>query len=87
MKFLPPFAMGVLLLAGCAGAPPREPAHRVSPPAAAPSPGPELTMPGISPRPGADVASPTKATGPRFIRVLLSGGASMGAWPPMRRVA
>ena len=76
MKFLLTFATGILLLAGCAWAPPREPAHLESPPAAAPSPGPELTMPGISPRPGADVASSTKATEPRFIRVLLSGGTS-----------
>ncbi len=34
------------------------------------------TRPGISPRPGAEVASPSKAAGPRFIRVLLSGGTS-----------
>ncbi len=34
------------------------------------------TRPGISPRPGPDVASPSRTAGPRFIRVLLSGGTS-----------
>src|SRR5512141_720630 len=66
----------LLLLAGCAGAPPREPARREPPPASAPSTGAAPTRPGISPRPGADVASPSKAAGPRFLRVLRSGGTS-----------
>ncbi|MHB1025286.1 MAG: SpoIID/LytB domain-containing protein [Desulfobacteria bacterium] len=64
-------AAGILLLSGCAGAPPREPAPRVSPPASRPSTGPAPTQPEITTRPGAVVASPFEATGPRFIRVLL----------------
>jgi stage II sporulation protein D len=74
MKFLPFFAAGVLLLSGCAGVPPREPAPRVSPPAVRPSTGPAPTQPEVTTRPGPVVASPFDATGPRFIRVLLSGG-------------
>ncbi|HEX8042787.1 MAG TPA: SpoIID/LytB domain-containing protein, partial [Candidatus Deferrimicrobium sp.] len=66
----------LLLLAGCAGAPPREPAHRASPPPASPSTGPAPTRPGIAPGPGAVLAPPSEATGPRFIRVLLSAGTS-----------
>ncbi|MEK7365502.1 MAG: hypothetical protein AABZ68_02330, partial [Candidatus Deferrimicrobiota bacterium] len=76
MKFLPLFAAGILVLSGCAGAPPREPSHRVSPPASRPSTGPAPTRPGIIPRPGAVVASPSEAMGTRFIRVLLSGETS-----------
>ncbi|HLO09623.1 MAG TPA: hypothetical protein VK303_02970, partial [Desulfobacteria bacterium] len=68
MKSLLLFAAGILLLSGCAGAPPREPAPPVSPPAA--------TRPGAAPRPGAVVGSPSEAAGTRFIRVLLSGGTS-----------
>ncbi len=68
MKFLLLFAAGILLLSGCAGAPPREPAPPVSPPA--------VTRPGAAPRPGAVVGSPSEAAGTRFIRVLLSGGTS-----------
>ena len=68
MKLLPSILTGILLLAGCAGAPPREPVDRVSPPAP--------TRQGIAARPGAAVASPSGGTGPRFIRVLLSGGTS-----------
>jgi len=74
MKFLPLFAAGILVLSGCAGAPPREPAHRGAPPASRPSTGPAPALPGITTRPGAVVASPFEATVPRFIRVLLSGG-------------
>jgi len=66
----------LLLLAGCAGAPPRDPVHRVPPPASSPSAGPAPTRPGIIPRPGAVVASPSETTRSRFIRVLLSGGTS-----------
>ena len=76
MKLLPLCAAGILLLSGCAGAPSREPEHRVSPPASQPSAGPAPTRPGIPPRPGTVVASPSEATGPRFIRVLLPGGKS-----------
>jgi stage II sporulation protein D len=76
MKFLPLFAAGILVLSGCAGAPPREPSHRVSPPAPRPSTGPAPTRPGVTPRPGAVVVSPSEATGTRFIRVLLSGETS-----------
>jgi len=68
MKSLLLFAAGILLLSGCAGAPPREPAPPVSPPAA--------TRPGVAPRPGAVVETPSEAAGTRFIRVLLSGGTS-----------
>ena len=68
MKSLLLFAAGILVLSGCAGAPPREPAPPVSPPAA--------TRPGVAPRPGAVVATPSEAAGTRFIRVLLSGGTS-----------
>ena len=74
MKLLPLFAAGILVLSGCAGAPPREPAHPGAPPASRPSTGPAPAQPGITPRPGAVVASPSEATGTRFIRVLLSGG-------------
>lgn len=68
MKFLLLFAAGILLLPGCAGAPPREPAPQVSPPSPAPTP------PEVTPRPGPVVPSPVDTTKPRFIRVLLSGG-------------
>ncbi len=74
MKLLPLFAAGILLLAGCAGAPPRETAQREAPPASRSSTGPPPTQPGIAPRSGAVAASPFEATGPRFIRVLLSRG-------------
>jgi len=71
--------VALLFLTGCAGAPSRErarePAYRVSPPASRPSPGPP-PRPGIAPRPGIVVAVPSEAAGPRFIRVLLSGGRS-----------
>ena len=76
MKFLPLFAAGVLLLSGCAGAPSREPAHPAPLPASRPSVGPAPARQGITPRPGAVVASPSDATGTRFIRVLLPGGTS-----------
>ena len=69
-------AAGVLVLSGCAGAPPREPAPRVAPPESRSSTAPAPTRPGITPRPGAVVPSPFAATGTRFIRVLLSGGTS-----------
>ena len=62
------FAAGILVLSGCAGAPPREPAPPASPPAA--------TRAGVAPSPGAVVATPPEAAGPPFIRVLLSGGTS-----------
>ena len=68
MKFLLLFAAGILLLPGCAGAPPREPATQVSPPSPAPTP-PEVTT-----LPGPVVPPPVETTKPRFIRVLLSGG-------------
>ena len=68
MKSLLLFAAGILVLSGCAGAPPREPGPPVSPPAA--------TRPGVAPRPGAVVATPSDTAGTRFIRVLLSGGTS-----------
>ena len=61
----------LLLLFSCAGAPPREPARREAPPA-----GPPPIRPGIGARPDAVVAPPFEATAPRFIRVLLSGGAA-----------
>ncbi len=64
----------LLLLSGCAGAPPREPAHREAPPGPPPSAVPAPTRPGISARPGAVAETPFEAAGPRFIRVLLSGG-------------
>ena len=64
MKFLPLFAVGILLFAGCAGAPP----------ASRPPTGPAPTKPGSTAFPGAVVASPSEVTGTRFIRVLLSGG-------------
>jgi stage II sporulation protein D (peptidoglycan lytic transglycosylase) len=67
MRLLPLFAAGILLLAGCAGAPSREVASPGAPPA---------SRPGITARPGAVVASPSDVTGTRFIRVLLSGGTS-----------
>ncbi len=84
MKFRPLFAAGILVLSGCAGAPSREPAHRMFPP-----------PPGIPPRPGAVVASPFEATGTRFIRVLLSGetpevvleGETIRAWSVDGRLA
>jgi stage II sporulation protein D len=76
MKYLPLFTVGILLFAGCAGVPSREPAHREAPPAPLPSAVPAPARPGITPRPGAVVASPSEATGTRFIRVLLSGGGS-----------
>ncbi len=75
MKLLPLFAAGILFLSGCAGAPSREPAQRMSP-ASRPSIGPAPTLPGIAPRPGPVVASPSEVTGTRFIRVLLPGGTS-----------
>jgi len=74
MKYLPFFAAGILVLSGCAGAPSREPTHRGAPPAPPPSAVPAPPRPGIPPPPGAVVASPSEATGARFIRVLLSGG-------------
>lgn len=61
------FAAALLLLAGCAGAPPREPGARD--PASAPE------TPTV-PRPGPVVIGPSEATGTRFVRVLLSGGKS-----------
>ena len=76
MKFLPLFTVGILLFAGCAGAPSREHAYPGAPPASRPSTGPAPTLPGITTRPGAVVASPSDVTGTRFIRVLLSGGTS-----------
>jgi len=76
MKLLSLFAAGILAFSGCAGAPPREAAHRVSPPASPPSVGPTPTRPGIAPRPGAVAAPPSEAARPRFIRVLLSEGTS-----------
>ena len=72
MKLLPLVAAGFLLLAGCAGAPPRETGQRGAPPASRSSAGPLPTQPGIAPRSGAVEGSPFEATGPRFIRVLLS---------------
>jgi len=86
MKLPPLFAAGILLLAGCAGAPSREP----------PSPGaPPAPRPGITARPGAVVASPSDVSGTRFIRVLLSGGTSavvlegetIRAWGPDGRLS
>ncbi|MGB7630500.1 MAG: hypothetical protein WBM29_05385, partial [Candidatus Deferrimicrobium sp.] len=65
----------LLLLSGCAGAPSREPVYQGAPPASRPSAVPAPTLPGTVPRPGAVVASPSDLTEPRFIRVLLSGGA------------
>jgi len=65
MKLLRLIAAGVLVLAGCAGAPPREPPDGRAPPAA---------RPGIAAPPGAVGAPPFEAAGPRFIRVLLSEG-------------
>src|SRR3970282_2203301 len=53
----------LLLLSGCAGAPPREPPYRGAPPA---------PRPGVAAPPGVVVAPPFEAAGPRFIRVLLS---------------
>ena len=67
-------AFAALLLFGCAGAPPREPAHREPPPASASLAGPATTRQGIAPRPDAVAAPPSEAAGPRFIRVLLPGG-------------
>jgi len=64
MRLLPLFAAGILVLSGCAGAPPAPP----------PTTGPAPAQPGIASRPGAVVASPSDVTGTRFIRVLLSGG-------------
>ena len=64
MKFLPLFAVGILLFAGCAGA---LPAFRTPT-------GPAPTKPGSTAPPGAVVASPSEVTETRFIRVLLSGG-------------
>jgi stage II sporulation protein D len=66
MRLLPLITAGILLLSGCAGAPPREPARREAPPAP--------TQPGVATRPGAVVAPPSEVTGSRFIRVLLSEG-------------
>ncbi|MBE0606121.1 MAG: hypothetical protein IH610_07545, partial [Deltaproteobacteria bacterium] len=66
MRLLPLFAAGILLLSGCAGAPP----------ASRPATGPAPTRPGITARPGAVVPSPSEVTGTRFIRVLLTSGAS-----------
>ena len=76
MKPLLLFAAGILVLSSCAGAPPREPAHREVPLASRPSTGPAPTRPGITVPPGAVVPPPLAATGTRFIRVLLSGGTS-----------
>ena len=66
----------LLLLSGCAGAPSREPVYPGAPPSSPPSAVPAPTRPGITSRPGAVVASPSEATGTKFIRVLLSGGTS-----------
>ena len=74
MRLLPLVAAGILVLSGCAGAPPREPAHPGAPPASRPSAEPAPTQPGIPPRPGVVVPSPSETTGARFIRVLLSRG-------------
>ena len=74
MKLLLLFSAGILVLSACAGAPPREPASRVPPPATRSSTGPAPTQPEVTTRPGPVVASPVEATKPRFIRVLLSGG-------------
>ena len=74
MKLLPLIAAGILVLSGCAGAPPRELPDGGAPPAAPPPAGPAPTRPGIVPRPGAVEAPPFGPTGPRFIRVLLSEG-------------
>jgi stage II sporulation protein D (peptidoglycan lytic transglycosylase) len=69
MRLLPFFTAGILLFAGCAGAPSREPAY----PGGAP-PRPSAGPPPARPGPGAVVAPPSEVTGTRFIRVLLSGG-------------
>ncbi|MBE0607116.1 MAG: hypothetical protein IH610_12600, partial [Deltaproteobacteria bacterium] len=61
MKFLPLFTAGILLFAGCAGAPSREPATPGAPPVSRPSTGPAL--PGITGRPGAVVPPPSHVTG------------------------
>jgi stage II sporulation protein D len=74
MKLLLLFAAGILVLTGCAGAPPREAAPRVPPPATRPSAAPAPAQPEVTTRPGPVAASPVDATKPRFIRVLLSGG-------------
>ena len=66
-------AFAALLLFGCAGAPPRGPAHREAPPGPPPSAAP-APPPAISAPPGAVAEPPFEAAGPRFIRVLLSGG-------------
>lgn len=78
MTLLPLIAAGILLLSGCAGAP-----HPVTPVGRAPVPpsGPAAVPPGgpsVSPRPGpvAIAPSPSEIAGTRFIRVLLSEGAS-----------
>lgn len=79
MKFLPLFAAGILVLAGCAGSP-----RTVPPSASAPVPPRGQTAaplpggPAESPRPGpvAIAPSPSEIAGTRFIRVLLSGGTS-----------
>jgi len=74
MRLLPLFAAGILLLSGCAGARPREPAPPGIPPVPRPSTGPAPAQPGIPPRPGVVVPSPSETTGTRFIRVLLLRG-------------
>ena len=73
MKLLPFFTAGILLFAGCAGAPTREPAYPGGAPPR-PSAGPPPARPGIGAGPGDVVAPPSGVTGTRFIRVLLSGG-------------
>jgi stage II sporulation protein D len=69
-------AAALLVLSGCAGAPPRETVRPVPPPVSRPDAGPAPARPAIPPRPGPVVASPFGATGTRFIRVLLSAGTS-----------
>jgi len=94
MKFLPLFTVGILLFAGCAGAPSREAAYPGAPPSSRPSTGRSPTQPGSTARPGAVVASPSEVRGTRFIRVLISGGTpdvvlggeTIRAWGPDGRL-
>lgn len=70
------FAAGILLLSGCAGAPPKKPPGEVAvPPPKLPAE-PAPAGPAIPPRPGAVVIPPSEAAGTRFVRVLLSRGTS-----------
>jgi len=66
----------LLLLAGCAGAPPREPAYPGRVPAPPPSARPAPPPPGGTTRPGAIVPYPPGTAAPRFVRVFLPGSAS-----------